>query len=223
MCGRYANHVGAMHGWTDILSDWPCGVQLGFNIAPTLLIPSFTVNGGEAMRWGLLPSWVQQVNSSYSTFNARLKTVAEKPAFRHAWKTRQRCMIPALGYYEWCNTEGGKQPYFVRRRDGSPIVFAGLYEPAHRSFPSSCTVLTRPSEGALEPLYHAMPVMINPQHAERWMYGDYQDALDVAWRTYEDEYEYYPVSTEVNKVANQGEHLMEPIKSKKQAQQGFDF
>ena len=223
MCGRYANHVGAMHGWTDILSDWPTGVQLGFNIAPTLMIPAFSREGGQAMRWGLLPSWIKEVNSSYSTFNARLKTVAEKPAFRHAWKTDQRCMVPALGYYEWSSNEGIKQPYFVTRRDGAPIVFAGLFEPAHQQFPASCTVLTRPSEGPLEPLHHAMPVMINPDHAEAWMYGEKQQALDVAWRTYEDEYQYYPVSTEVNKVANQGSQLIEPVQVQKDNQQGFDF
>lgn len=223
MCGRYANHVGAMHGWADILGEWPVDVQLGFNIAPTLMIPAFTRHGGEAMRWGLLPTWINAINSSYSTFNARLKTAAEKPAFRHAWKADQRCMIPALGYYEWSSKEGTKQPYFVCRRDGAPIVFAGLYEPQREQFPASCTVLTRPSEGALEPLHHAMPVMINPQHAEDWMYGDHQQALDVAWRTYEDEYHWYPVSTEVNKVANQGSHLIEPAKVKKASQQGFDF
>ena len=223
MCGRYANHVGAMHGWSDILTDWPQGVQLGFNIAPTLMIPAFTRAGGEAMRWGLLPSWIKEVNSSFSTFNARLKTVSEKPAFRHAWKANQRCMIPAVGYYEWQTNEGKKQPYFVSRKDQSPIVFAGLYEPQRQGFPASCTVLTRPSEGPLEPLHHAMPVMINPEHAEAWMEGTYEDAKEVAWRPYEDDYQFYPVSSEVNKVANQGEHLIEPATEEKPPQQGFDF
>lgn len=223
MCGRYANHVGAMHGWADILTGWPEGAQLGFNIAPTMMIPAFTQQGAEAMRWGLLPGWIREINPGFSTFNARLKTVAEKPAFRHAWKANQRCMIPAVGYYEWSSVDGEKQPYFVCRKDGAPIVFAGLYEPQSEIFPASCTVLTRPSEGPLEPLHHAMPVMINREHAEPWMQGNQEEALDLAWRTYDDEYDYYPVSREVNKVANQGAHLIEPASPLKSSQQGFDF
>ena len=223
MCGRYANHVGAMHGWTDILSDWPTGVQLGFNISPTTLIPSFTRDGGQAMRWGLIPNWTKEIDASYSTFNARLKTVAEKPSFRHAWKMHQRCLIPALGYYEWRSEGGGKQPYFVCRNDQQPIVFGGMFEPARDNFPASCTILTRPAEGQLADLHHAMPVMFEPQHAEPWMQGDHQQALQLAWRNYADEFQYYPVSREVNKASNEGPQLIEPLTPEAEPQQGFGF
>ena len=227
MCGRYANHVGAMHGWAGIINDWPEHAVTGYNIAPTQMIPVFTPQGGDAMRWGLLPNWVTEPQTGYSTFNARLKTVAEKPAFRHAWKKAQRCLVPAVGYYEWKLENGAKQPYFVRRHDENPLVFAGIFEPARESIPASCSILTRPSEGLLEPLHHAMPVMLDPAHGEAWLSGSTDECLDIAWRDYADDYQYYPVSKAVNKVANQGAELIEPDYPQQTPQQheqsGFDF
>lgn len=223
MCGRYANHVGAMHDWTDILTDWPNDAQLGFNIAPTQMIPAFLANGGQAMRWGLIPTWLDQPSAKYSTFNARLVTAAEKPTFRHAWESGQRCLIPALGYYEWRMEDGRKQAYFVSRLDEQPLVFAGLYEPARENVTASCTVLTRPAEGQLEPLHHAMPVMLNPEHATTWFEGNKEEAEQIAWREYGEEFRYYPVSNEVNRVANQGPQLIEPQLQIREPQQGFNF
>lgn len=223
MCGRYANHVGAMHDWTDILTDWPNDAQLGFNIAPTQMIPAFVESGGQAMRWGLIPNWLDEPSSKFSTFNARLATAAEKPTFRHAWESGQRCLIPALGYYEWRTEEGRKQAYFVSRNDQTPLVFAGLCEPSRGNVTASCTVLTRPAEGQLEQLHHAMPVILKPEHAEVWFQGSTQEAEQVAWREYGEEFKYYPVSNEVNRVANQGSQLITPQVQIREPQQGFDF
>lgn len=223
MCGRYANHVGAMHGWADIVGDWPEQGELGFNIAPTQMIPVFTAKTGAAMRWGLIPPWRDAPDSQYATFNARLVTVAEKPAFRHAWRNNQRCLIPALGYYEWSATSGVKQPYFVRRRDDAPIMFGAIFEASRDGVPASCSILTRPAEGHLEPLHHAMPVMLEPEHAEAWFAGTPDEAAKAAWHTYPDVYHYYPVSSKVNKVANQGADLIDKAEEQRQNQQGFDF
>ena len=43
--------------------------------------------------------------------NARAESIHEKPAFRRSFR-RQRCLVPADGYYEWKKVAGGKkQPY----------------------------------------------------------------------------------------------------------------
>lgn len=223
MCGRYANHVGAMHGWADILGDWPAQAELGFNIAPTQLAPIITPHGCEVYRWGLLPSWVKTERTSYSTFNARLATLAQKPAFRHAWETQQRCIIPALGYYEWRMENGFKQAYFVSRKDGNPILFGGLYETSSARLPGSFTIITRPAEGPLQPLHHAMPLMFNEAQAGEWFAENTDRAERLAWHTYADDYRYFAVSSDVNKVANQGRKLIEPTEPESQKQQGFGF
>lgn len=81
-------------------------------------------------RWGLVPIWAKDLSFSSRAFNARSETVTSKPTFRSAVKAR-RCAIPVDGYYEWLAPEkpdGRKRPFFVHRKDGAPIVFAGLYE-----------------------------------------------------------------------------------------------
>lgn len=126
MCGRFANHVAAMRDWADILGEWPANVTLGYNITPSQTIPIFTASGGLVARWGLIPSWSNKASNKYATFNARIESITEKPTFRGAWGSRQRCLIPALGYCEWKTEHGTNQPYFVVAVDKSPLVFAGL-------------------------------------------------------------------------------------------------
>lgn len=225
MCGRYANHVGAMHGWADILETWPEQLELGFNVAPTQNIPVFLNETGQVMRWGLIPPWSADINSRYSTFNARLGTAHEKPSFRHAWSQGQRCLIPALGYYEWRQEEQCKQAYFVVRSDGAPIVFGGLYEPGREDgIPASCTILTRPAKGEFAELHHAMPVMLDPEYAECWLQGSAVDSSRIAWRDYDDKsFSYYAVSNAVNSVRNQGPQLIHASEKNGDQQQGFSF
>ncbi|GAA0856658.1 SOS response-associated peptidase [Aliiglaciecola litoralis] len=223
MCGRFANHIGAMHGWSDILGDWPAQAELGFNIAPSQLAPIITSGGTQVYRWGLLPSWVKTAQTTFSTFNARLATLAEKPTFKHAWEHQQRCIVPALGYYEWRQENGFKQAYFVCRKDGSPILFGGLYETPNAGLPGSFTIITRPAEGPLEPLHHAMPLMFDKAQAKHWFANNTQQVEQLAWYTYDDDYRYYPVSSKVNSVANQGAKLVEPTEPESQQQQGFGF
>jgi putative SOS response-associated peptidase YedK len=79
------------------------------------------------MRWGLVPRWWNKPlkDLKAATFNARVETVETKPFFRDAF-SRNRCIIPASGYYEWKNTPAGKQPYYFTSADGSPLSIAGL-------------------------------------------------------------------------------------------------
>ena len=51
------------------------------------------------------------------TLNARSETVTTKPAFRDPI-LKKRCLIPADGFYEWKRVAGGKEPYYIHRRDG---------------------------------------------------------------------------------------------------------
>lgn len=223
MCGRYVSHVGAMHGWTEILTDWPEQLPLSFNVAPTQMVPVFVCSTGEPMRWGLIAPWAEDTDSRYHTFNARLGTVAEKPTFRGAWTKGQRCLLPARGYYEWRSENGVKNAYFVCRKDAAPVVFAGLFEPARgEQIPASCTILTRPAEGELAQLHHAMPVILEPQHADAWLNGTLEHAAAIAWRDYADVLTYYRVANKVNRVVSQGESLIDPF-DEPESQQGFGF
>ena len=80
------------------------------------------------MRWGLVPSWAKDDKSGFKMINAKAETVADKPSFRSAFKTRP-CLVPADGFYEWKKIgPAEKQPYFITTKDKEPFALAGLWE-----------------------------------------------------------------------------------------------
>ncbi len=213
MCGRYANHVRQMGQWADLLGDWPADADIGYNIAPTAMVPAFTAESGRAMHWGMVPPWAKEKKLKYATFNARSESVADKPAFRHAWNKSQTCLVPALGYYEWKGEKGSKQPYFIHPVADEPLVMAGLWEHWQMGEDSlySCTIITRPSGGVLADLHSRMPLMLDHTAAEQWLndgvpvFDDLMDGQDVSGFTF------HPVSKAVNRSGNEGAELVEPI------------
>jgi putative SOS response-associated peptidase YedK len=80
--------------------------------------------------WGLVPHWVkdrfQQKKIWNNTLNARGETIFEKPAFRTSAKY-YRCIIYVDGFYEHHHFKGKTYPYFVHKKDATPIAFAGLW------------------------------------------------------------------------------------------------
>lgn len=211
MCGRYSNHVKSMLDWSALLGDWPEQVLESHNIAPSQLIAGFTDVGGLALRWGLIPPWSEEASSKYATFNARLETVALKPAFRHAWQQGNRCLIPALGYYEWKTSESGKQPYFICRTDGQPLLFAGLYEPDRETIPASCTVLTRPATGDLVAIHPRMPVTLSLEDGRDWLQTDVEEGRSLLEKPITLGIQSFPVSRRVNNARNEGDDLVRAI------------
>ncbi|MCW8908439.1 MAG: SOS response-associated peptidase, partial [Sedimenticola sp.] len=164
------------------------------------------------MRWGLVPAWSKEAAPKYATFNARLESVADKPAFRNAWRRSQTCLVPALGYYEWRTESGVKQPYFIHSPEsGGLLVFAGLWEQREGRY--SCTILTRPSDGELAQLHSRMPVMLS--------HGDATSCLDQGTNTADmllesnvhREVRFHPVDRAVGNPRNQGEALTHPIRA----------
>jgi putative SOS response-associated peptidase YedK len=146
-----------------------------YNISPTQLVP--VVRAGQIgreltmLRWGLIPSWAKDPKIGYSLINARSETAAEKPAFRSAFK-RRRCLIPTDGFYEWKKFGKQKMPQHIRRRDGSPFAFAGLWEiwrsPAGEPL-ETCTILTTSANEVVAPFHDRMPVILPPEHFDAWL------------------------------------------------------
>lgn len=211
MCGRYANHVEAMYEWLDILKDWPAGIATGFNIAPTQIIPATQAQGTFPMRWGLVPSWSKEPSPKYATFNARLESVSDKPAFRNAWRHSQTCLIPALGYYEWRTEQGVKQPYFIHPlQEQGLVVFAGLWEIREGAY--SCTILTRESAGDLARLHGRMPVMLAPEDARSWLIEGTRAADRLDESKVHLDLHFHAVDRAVGNARSQGEALIQPVR-----------
>ncbi len=217
-----------MGQWAELLQDWPQDADIGYNIAPTQIIPSFTAERGQAlsgrapsgraasgraMRWGIIPSWSREPNSKYATFNARAESVADKPAFRNAWNKSQTCLIPAIGYYEWKGTKGQKQPWFIHVANGEPLVMAGLWEVWQKGDQSlySCTIITRPSHGKLAAVHTRMPLMLEFDQAEQWLNDGVVVFDELVKPQNIERLAFHPVSKAVNKSTHEGEQLIDPI------------
>jgi putative SOS response-associated peptidase YedK len=155
------------------------------------------------MRWGLIPGWWSKPlkEMKLATFNARAETVATKPMFRDAFKSK-RLLIPASGYYEWHDAPGGKQPYYFTRRDGQPITIAGLWsrwkdKETEESLQSCTMVITEPNRFVAE-VHDRMPVILEAKDFEQWEHGDPKDAAALMKPAAEGVLEKWPVSKRVN-------------------------
>ena len=190
-----------------------------YNIAPTQPIPVVRLDEGERhfvlMRWGLLPSWVKDPKDFPLLINARGESVIGKPAFRNAMK-RRRCLIPADGFYEWKPAGGRKQPFYIRAKSGRPIAFAGLWEtwegPNGEEIDTAAIVTTR-ANGLLSGIHDRMPVIVPEAAFDLWLNCAEVDAVTVSAMIApapEDVLEAFPVSTAVNRTANDSGKLIEP-------------
>jgi putative SOS response-associated peptidase YedK len=167
------------------------------------------------LHWGLVPKWAKERAIGNRMINARAETLAEKPSFRDAFKKR-RCLVLADGWYEWQVAAGGKQPWFIRRKDARPFAFAGLWErwkdPANGAQLESCTIVTTDAAESIRKIHERMPVMLADADSDRWLdtaFSDTEKLSELLVPFDPKALEAWPVSREVNAPRNQGPELIE--------------
>lgn len=129
-------------------------------------------------KWGLVPSWAKDQKIGNKMINARAETVADKPSFRAALKSR-RCLIIASGFYEWKKTPEGKVPYLITLTDRKLFAFAGLYETwssPEGEIIQSCTIITTEANSLLKPIHDRMPVILSRDKEDIWLTGTPEQA-----------------------------------------------
>lgn len=194
-----------------------------YNIAPSQSVAAVRIPpGGGArelvmMRWGLIPSWAKDPSIGNRMINARAETVAEKPAFRTAIR-RRRCLVPADGFYEWKRTNGRKQPFYIRMRDGKAFGFAGLWDswdgPGGEAV-ESCALLTTGPNEIVRPIHDRMPVIVSPRDYDLWLSPEVQDPrlLSKIFLPYPaDGMTAYAVRTSVNNPKTDAPELIDPLR-----------
>lgn len=228
MCGRYTSttppaDLAAYFHVDETVIDEPLGER--YNVAPT--DPVYGVAASKdgsvrrlgTFRWGLVPFWAKDLSVGARLINARAETVLDKPAFRRPLE-RRRCIIPADGFYEWEAVGGSKkkQPWYIRRRDGDVLAFAGLWDVWHPGEGPdgrvvSCTIITTDANDAVRPLHDRMPVVLPPHEWDPWLdpHFDEMGALRSLLVPAPSElFELVRVSTAVNDVRNDGPQLLDP-------------
>lgn len=220
MCGRFTQDT----SWAEVhafmqpiaLAASELPIEPAYNIAPSQ--PCWALRAEQdalepvRMRWGLLPSWAKDARSGYSTFNARAESMAEKPAFRTAFR-RRRCLVFASGYYEWTGEGKAKQPWYIRAAEAPLLCFAGLWEPAHPAEPAlpSMSIVTRQAEGEIATLHHRAPLMLDPQTGWDWCTVDAEGAAALSHAAETPALRWHAVDRRVGNVRNQGPDLVRPL------------
>jgi putative SOS response-associated peptidase YedK len=218
MCGRFNLRTNPRAVAT--LFGLPTVPELAprYNIAPSQpvavvgLKPGGQARGLAMMKWGLVPRWAKS-DDGPKPINARAESLLQRPTFRDSFRQR-RCLVPASGFYEWQKTGGRKQPFHIRRRDGAPLAFAGLWD--RWEGPDgpllTCCIVTTAANDLVKTLHDRMPAIIGSEDYGHW--------LDPAARPDEllpllhpcpgDVLEAVPVGAAVNNPRNDGPECLEP-------------
>lgn len=218
MCGRFAITLP-----TDAMAQLFESVPANdlpdvpnFNICPTNRVHAVIQEDRrrlQALRWGFLPHWYKTTNGGPLLINARSETIAEKPAFKAACRTR-RCLIPATGFYEWTkDADGNRLPWYILRADGTPLVFAGVWQDwaqddeAYRT----CAIVTCPANAVMAQVHKRMPVILEPKDWGKWLGEEGHGAATLMTAAPEDTLNFFRVGTEVNSNRASGESLIAPL------------
>lgn len=220
MCGRFVQLPVIDFGQPGLADLAPglAEIQPSYNLAPTQRA-SVILDRGEGrqvtrLAWGLLPFWAKAKGLQGSTINARIETVATKPAFRSAFKKR-RCVVPMAGYYEWSVSpiDEKKDPWFIHAT--GPLLAAGLWEDTSPLLPDgnlgTFTIITGDSSGVSADIHDRMPVWLQAGQIDEWMTASPDDAMAMLMASETPAMEAYRVSRAVNTPRNNREDLLQPV------------
>lgn len=158
MCGKYRlstedENIELREIIARIQRDYASAPLRMGDVYPSQLAPALCVIGGDTravpMRWGLTPPVGKRL-----VINARAETASTRPMFADALKTR-RCVLPALGFYEWTKEKTG---YYFTPEQGGALYMAGLYADAP-DYPRF-VVLTTPALAPCDAVHERMPLLL---------------------------------------------------------------
>jgi len=224
MCGRYGFGNPARLSELPFRANLPPSVPR-FNIGPMQSVPFVLQEGTHRhavmAKWGLVPIWADDPSIGNRMCNARGDTVAEKPAFRSAFRSR-RGLMPAEFFFEWQVLERSKvkQPWCIALEDGEPFAFAALWERWRpKGNPDAeplvtCAVITTEPNATMAPIHNRMPVILKPGDYEAWLAPEASPVHTHALlRPYDGPMRAWKVSTRVNKIGNEGGENIRPLES----------
>jgi len=205
-----------------------------YNVAPTMPVIMVRRAAGSGIelahaRWGFVPYWWKEKKPPGGRFNAKSETAGANGMWREAF-SRARCLVPALGWYEWRKEERVdratgevvkvNQPYYIFRRDHGLVCFAGLMsrwkEPGGREPTLTCAILTRAAAGPLDEIHERMPVVLPEDVHLRWLdpaLTDPAETLALVEKRAQTDFDLRRVGLAINRTEEDNERLIEPVES----------
>jgi putative SOS response-associated peptidase YedK len=149
-----------------------------YNIAPSQPVP-VVVAGSRVLdtyRWGLVLEWMLKMKKNLRMINARVENIMEKPTYKHTF-TKQRCLIPASGFYEWKKTKDDKIPHYITLKNKMMFAFAGMYSIVEDNGKEikTCSIITTPSNGFMSKIHNRMPQILDSKQYDAWLNPKLQD------------------------------------------------
>jgi putative SOS response-associated peptidase YedK len=219
MCGRYVtpDQAAIERYFGRLPRDWK--YLRSYNVAPRQATPVLVdvdkdpdkIEGrGRSvlpMMWDFQPRWARR-----AWINARSETVFDNRPFMSA-ACRQRCVVPASGWYEWTGGSASRQPYYFQAADGTPLGFAGIWV-WNRGGQQTFAILTTAAYGAAKSIHDRMPLILSPLAYDCWLWPqsleiDYRAAAE--YPADEIELLTYPVSPAVNPARRDSPECINPI------------
>ncbi|MEM9717042.1 MAG: SOS response-associated peptidase [Pseudomonadota bacterium] len=178
MCGRFALTLPADAVANLFDASWRASYDTPrYNLCPTQLVAVCVAHEGErlltTMRWGFIPHWYKSPSDGPLLINARSETIAEKPAFGSAVRSR-RCLIPASGFFEWFRDKSKpKEPWYITPKGQEAMAFAGIWQawtsPENGERLVTCAIVTAEASEPIAEIHHREPVVISPEHYGLWL------------------------------------------------------
>jgi putative SOS response-associated peptidase YedK len=170
----------------------------------------------DPVHWGYRPSWAAEKGVSMA-INARIEKAATGRYFRHMWKSG-RAIVPADGWYEWTRPAGKKQPWHIRLKTERPMFLAAItnFEPGKEpDAGSGFVIVTAAADAGLVDVHDRRPVVFAPEDAQLWLDPalplEQAEMLARSVAVPADAFEWYEVSTGVNKAGNNDPAFVRPL------------
>lgn len=187
-----------------------------YNATPSQFLPVISNQATENLsfyQWGLIPYWAKSDSGTFSTFNARLESIAEKSSLKKAFES-QHCLVVADGYYEWKTFGKQKIPHWIHRKDKELFAMAGIWDCWNNGQDElySFSIITMPASKKLSNIHERMPVILHPEKEKAWLstHLSIEEKYEVLQPIVDEEINLYAVSPKVGNVRNDNETLIKP-------------
>lgn len=164
----------------DVDFDYTPSYYNGFSFPATPVITNADIHAIKMYHWGLIPFWAKDTTIRKNTLNAKIETIAEKPAFKNSISNRCIILIDRFFEWKWLDEKGKvKEKYEITFPEQVPFSLAGLYNSwTDRSSGENLetyTILTTEANELMSDIHNTkkrMPVMLTREKELRWLQGE---------------------------------------------------